>query len=357
MVEGWCVMDGRDAINMIEITEALLSECTASETLAILSNLKEWTKTKSCEIYACALKKIAIGYKGKRLPVSVDYDMKVNRELLGLYAVAAEHGSYATELLEAGLKSKRGYDLLHELASTNQEDGIDGSVAQYVAKPEWSDEWVRMLSLCISYVCEHARNGYDILSVFTQEHDPGTFYEVCYELKSSCDDIRIPLNWLKDTYWRPYDAKNILYLYSSRPGLNWGVDIIQSWMTSYIIDDIKRDNCVTKHECAAVIDKWKNVSPILEYALDGYFERNDIPKNKRCIEYIMLIDKYDCDGDDLAQHLMCLGNVDGNLLKRNAYYHECITKWSGIPNATDTSDRASGKKSSPFNAAAIMGGN
>ena len=348
-------MTKSEAKDMLEFTRELAAKCSPTELEGVLDNLKEWIDASSNNVSIGALQRIAIGWKGHHSPVTIPYSAEVKNDFLWLHGWAAENGEYATKLLLAGLKAERSYDTLYDLANKGQELRVNDEVISRVGNPAWSDDWVDTMITCSRYLETHADNGYDILSVFTPRHNPSVFYEVCYNLKSDSENM-IPLGWLADPNWSTSDVKTILYLYGSVPSCDWGYSVLRPWMCYYIFKEVEKNVNNTNLDCNSIIDKWKNVSPILEYALtqvcSGF--NNNVDEVYKC--YSGLKEKYNCDGDELANSITQSFKDDEKLFKRNDYYHNNIGQWSGVKEKSVVNGEIGNTVSNILNAASMMGG-
>lgn len=333
---------------MITLAKNIVMNNSRDRALQILDNLYEWIESGS-DISPSALNKIASEFNGEKKPLYVDYDKKVKSELMRLYSEASVHGDYNVELLEAGIKAKRDYGVLHKLADGSHCDKSDFDLIPYIVDNTWSDWWISQLDFCSRYQIKHASFIQYIMSVFTPLHNPGTFHEVFFNLKDA-DDYKIPLDWLKDTHWEPYVTRCVVRMYLHTPWRNWGLDIVKPWMSKFVVDDIYYHRNQAKIDrLDSISDKWKNVSPKLEYALNSYFEDADMTVLDMYREYTSIKGIYHCDGDELAV-LIYTGNFPKDVLTRNEYYHECVDNQSiGTTRPTKVPTNA-------FDAAKLMGG-
>lgn len=335
-----------DLTRMVELAKQVVLAYDEDDAIRVLDNLKVWiSSSNDPSVYG--LTRIALGFKGNRTPLTVDYDKKVKAELIDLYGGAAEKGEYVTKLLEAGLGAKRGYKILNRLACYTIPAQEEFDLLPYVEDSSWSDYWVEQIEFCAGYLNKHKMFGYDLMKVFTAKHSANTFYEVSYHLKDE-EQYRISIDWLSDPYWDTHMAKMMVYTLMYKKSYTWLEEMIKPWMTEFIIDEIYDKSGASKEDHLAVIDKWINVSPLLEYAIQEY------ATNLNTKEYYELYgdlkDRYGFDGDDLAQSLQSLSNVPDIVMRRNEYYHENVNKYiNGRPGAGSSAV-------SPFNAAALMGG-
>lgn len=345
--------DKDDIMSMVGLAETLIDKYSKEDAMKILKNLEEWIKHDG-DTYAYNLNTIALAFKGEKLPISSDYDVKVNKELIGLYSQSARTGNYAVGLLEAGLEAKRGYDILNDLTRVKKNDN-EVYITAYVSDSSWSDKWIKQMIFCAGYMHQLRRHGCDIMEIFTPKHNPNTFYEICYSIVAGRGDenYNVPLQWLKDYHWRPYMAKYVWYLYRDAPGREWG-EIVQPWMPKLALDEISESKKSESLDCNAIIEKWKNVSPKLEHALESYFEHEGLSAEKMYEEYDYYRRQYCCDGDALAEQIF-KDNYPDWVGGHNDYYHECVVSWKGIQDSASASSMTN-VVSGAFNAAAIMGG-
>lgn len=306
---------------MIGLARTIVKSYDKEEALKILDNLDVWVDSGS-EPRPYHLRQIVSELKGNKEPVKVDYDKDVSSSLIELYAKAATHGQYAIRVLEAGISAKRGYKQLNDLAG-HIYSVPEFDIAPYVEDPRWSDDWIRQLQFCERQIVSHKNFGYDLMSVFTPKHSPEVFYEVQYRLKTE-EKYRISLDWLKDPHWEKSTAKDLVYLYMYHPGTDWA-GYMKPWMTDLVtsefsaLSEIKDDV-----DCAAIADKWKNVSPVLEYVLESIAKDNRYTVPELYLQYESYRSRYGCDGDELADKLWgdSIDEIPKYHRDRNLYYHE-----------------------------------
>lgn len=343
--------DSKLATELIDVIIGIVSENNKNEALKILNNLKILSSCGS-DVTAYSLGKIAKYFKGEVSPIVPEYDNNVKRELLSLYATAAEGGVYKMKLLEAGLNAHRSYDILKSITGRLYCDQSTFDMVPYVSDSKWSDKWIDELRTCAEYIGKHRLFGYDLMSIFTPEHNPHALYEVCYHLKDE-DRYRISLEWLRDSHWTGSAARRLVYLYMYKPGYDWS-KFIRPWLCSWAGSEIDELGSKDDAKNLAVLNKWIHVSPLLEHCLDNY-----IPDcGAKGWDYVyktygMFRNRFGCDGDDLAQQLQHIGNVPTEVLQRNTYYNESVKEW--IKSFQESSgDPKSGNN--PFNAASLMSG-
>ena len=355
---------------MIDLSKFIVENYSKEDAIKILDNLKEWTAT-DCDAYPFILKWLIIGYNGEHKPMHVDYDKDVKRRLLQLYGEASKKGAYATQLLELGLSSMRGMSLLNAVVQYDESKQQEFDITGYISDTKWSDFWVVQIADHTSYLRRLSDFGYDVMSVFTPEHNTATFSQVCTQLK--CSGSKIPIDWLRDTHWTYPITSSVLDLYYARPDLNWGGDIIQPWMCSFCCDEIYTNKNQAALDCNSIIEKWKNVSPRLEFALREYMEASSVDSGNIYRDYDEIRRNRYRDGDELASYLHS-DDFPDYVEEHNKYYHSVVNSWNGVKVSTtlpkmgihdfssssnEATDKSVGFGSTPmgvFNAAAMMGG-
>lgn len=326
-------MDKYDFKYMIETSKLVVNKYDKDKALAVLDNLMMWAD--SCdEIHLESARDIALGYGDLKTPVRSDSNPEINKDLMWLYGEAAKHGRYSTELLEAGIKAGRGSKILHRLASEKFYKKEEFDLVGYASNPEWSDYWIEQIDFCENYIVKHKAHGIDLMSIFTPKHSPNVFYEMCYHISDDID-YDTDFSWLSDINWTTSVARGVLYLYSNMRGRDWG-NIIRPWMCEHIISDIRGCGSMDPIVHQALIDKWKNVSPLLDYVLDKRIAYESVEQFYD--EYSNIRYMYGCDGDELAGKIHN-NQIPADVMKRNEYYHSMVTR-----------------AGSKLNAATIMGG-
>lgn len=322
-----------ELIQMNSLAKKLIEEYDKDTATKVLDNLDSWIRCGG-DVSTYYLKNIALKLKGEKTPVSVDYDSKVKSNLLSLYSAAASKGEYNVALLESGLNARRDYDTLRYIA-TYTYCGLDKfNAIPYVEDTRWSGRWIYQLLFCANYVNKHNEFGYNLLSLFTPNHSPETFYEVCYHLKDE-EQYRIKLDWLSNSYWGSYTAKQLVYLYMYYPGIDWAFDIIRPWSCKSMVSEVYETRQNTLPDYSSIIEKWKNVSPLLDYIMTDLADRRNISVSYKM--YDGLRRRFGCDGDELA-HAICEDDffekpeIPEFVIIRNNYYHKAI---DAIETATD----------------------
>lgn len=312
-------MKSQECLELLNLINDVMEKYDHNTAVKICNNLTEWVNCCD-DVSLYRLSCIVDRFKGDTFPVHADYDKDVQNEVLSLYITAAEHGDSNVTLLENGLHAHRGYEVLHHLAGSVYSEEIKCDILQYVADTMWCDAWIDEMQLMLDRIHQHKEFGYDLLSVFTPRHFTSTFHEVCYHLKDE-ERYRIKLDWLQDTNWRPYTAKTLVYLYMFHQGFDWSADIrpwLCSFATAEIMDNIGNEDLDVK----SIVDKWRNVSPLLEYALTHLFDAEYATVTYA--QYDELRDRYECDGDELAYSLVRKVDVPDAVMFQNAYYHNQV---------------------------------
>lgn len=335
--------------DLVLLIKGIYSKYDKDKANKITDNLVKWISSGS-NLRVSWLSKIALGFEGEIEPPVADDNMEIKKNLVELYSYVADQDEYATILLDAAIVAGRSYDLLSNLFWHVRDKKYWSGLLNYMCDRNWSDLWIEKLDFCSKHIEKHKAFGYDLMSVFTYKHNPQTFLEICLTLRDE-DKYRVPIDWLSDPYWKPVNATRVVWLYINMPGVDWGKDVVKSWMCKFTIDEIEGTGSTDPLVIKSIIDKWINVSPLLEYALRKYCEHfdKDFDFVNYMNEYVNLKQYYNFNGDDLAQSLMPLSNVPDDVMCRNEYYHKCVKEY-----CIGYGDTVTG--GNPFNAASLMSG-
>lgn len=339
-----------DISDMINLAMDVVKKYGAEGSIKVFENLDDWANS-GADISPFQLRKIALELNGEIGPTEVYYDKDVQSNIGSIFSSAVQTGIYNTELVKAGVKTRRGYKILRDLASYTI-DPKEFDITKYVSDEVWSDTWIDRMRFCSDIIGRHIAFGYNLMEVFTPQHNPHTFYEVCYHLKDE-DQYRISLEWLRDSHWTGSAARRLVYLYMYKPGYDWS-KFLRPWLCIWAGSEMEELESKDDTKNLAVLNKWIHVSPLLEHCIDNYIPDCDAKGWDYVYKtYDILRDRYGCDGDDLAQQLQHIGNVPTEVLQRNTYYNESVKEWVrsgiGLSNSQKTG-------MSPFSAAALMGG-
>lgn len=313
-------MEAKECNELLGLINNIMHEYDYSTAVKICNNLTEWVSCCS-KVSVPGLRNIVSNFEGKRTPVPADYDEDVQNGLLYLYNKSAEHGETTLKLVEDSLRAGRSYTIISNLAGSVYTVEQQKTLLPYAGNAEWSDKWIDEMHLMLDRIYKHKMFGYDLLSVFTPQHFPSAFHQVCQHLIDE-EQYRISLDWLKDSNWRSYHTHTLVYLYMFKPGVDWAKDYIHPWTCSFATSEIISGIHDETLDVKAIVEKWNNVSPLLEYALERLFDAKYATVSYK--QYDDLRDQHECDGDELAYEIVRKDDIPDGVMYHNAYYHNHV---------------------------------
>lgn len=310
----------KDILKLLDIVQDISVKYSREDSIRIYRNLSEWVGCGS-KIQMDYLKKVAVWSNGNRLPVIPDQDEDVKHHLLELYGLALD-SDHMVDLLEAGIRAGRKYETLLKIVMYVEDNNIF-EINQYIKDSAWSDKWITAIIERQDSICTLKNKGYDIMSILTPKHS----VEILSVISAAFiprQGMRASIEWLKDDHWHADAVSHIIVLYLDKPGTDWGKDVVMPWMCRYVSEEILRTNKIDKNIIDTIIDKWINVSPVLDLALWEYCSYRDV--DSIYSEYNNLRELYKCDGDKLAA-IIYHDKIPKFCKYRNGYYNECIESY------------------------------
>lgn len=129
----------------------------------------------------------------------------------------------------------------------------------------------------------------------------------CKVLSTVAESLRgeqqcIPPKWMYDGSYRSPHAACLCRLYSIKPALDWAKTLPPS-ASVLATEEIMSQRGLTTDDVRAIVDKYSEISPRLEYALVKIKRDPAYRDMKLCTVYAKMVEKYGCSGEALLQFI------------------------------------------------------
>lgn len=240
-------------------------------------------------------------YTPVRLPKALDEDSDAMNDL---YSIAI-HSVYHMDILTACYESDREYKDIRRLlnyADRNEHDASVIDLIPYVMDKAYDDLWLTALFNSETRLLGLKRRGIDLLSFVTPKHSPFGFRNLCESLfHSGLRGGEIDLSWYRDPYWRNRNAVAYLHLLIKNTDVDYS-QFITSATALPVILGVDAQKVTTKDDFDHFVHVyWSDMTPKLEYAINASAQPDTY--GDWINAYLQYKEKFDLDGDDLADRL------------------------------------------------------